>query len=79
MSKKLPALKPKIVLSTLLRVGFYVYHQKGSHIQLRHLTEKHLRVTIPMHSRFDLPPFVVSSILDQAEIAKSDFLNFLRK
>ncbi|MCG2689859.1 type II toxin-antitoxin system HicA family toxin [Candidatus Parcubacteria bacterium] len=79
MSKKLPALKPKTVLKALLRADFYVYHQKGSHMQLRHTIKTHLRVTVPMHSRFDLPPFVVSSILDQAEINKTDFLQLLRQ
>lgn len=30
--RKLPSLKPKQVLKALLRAGFYIYHQKGSHI-----------------------------------------------
>ena len=77
MSKKLPTLKPKIVLQVLIRAGFYVYHQKGSHAQLRHFTKKYLRVTIPMHSSFDLPPQVLSSILKQAEIPKEDFMKLL--
>lgn len=79
MSKKLPALKPKVVLKTLLRAGFYVYHQKGSHIQLRHFIKLNLRVTIPFHSRFDLPPSVVQSILNQAELSKEEFFKILIK
>ena len=79
MSKKLPALKPKTVLKAFLRADFYVYYQKGSHVQLRHTIKTHLRVNVPIHSRFDLLPFVVSSILDQAEMNKTDFLNLLRK
>ena len=79
MSKKLPALKPKQVLKALLRANFYIYHQKGSHVQLRHHTKQHLRVTIPYHTRFDLPPSIINSILKQAQLSKEEFLKFLRK
>jgi len=74
---KLPALRPKKVLKALLRAGFYVHHQTGSHVQLRHSQKSHLRVTIPYHSRFDLPPSVINSILKQAEISKEEFLKLL--
>ena len=74
---KLPALKPKKVLKVLLRAGFYIDHQRGSHIQLRHRQKEHLRVTIPYHTRFDLPPSVIKSILEQAEISKDEFLKLL--
>lgn len=76
---KLPALKPKKVLKTLMGAGFYIYHQKGSHIQLRHDQKLHLRVTIPYHSHFDLPPSVIHNILKQAEISKDGFLKLLNK
>ncbi len=75
---KLPALKPREVIKALERAGFYLHHQKGSHIHLRHPQKKHLRVTIPYHGRFDLPPSVISSILNQAELSKEDFLKFLK-
>jgi len=74
---KLPALKPKKVLKALLRAGFYIHHQTGSHVQLRHPQKLHLRVTIPYHSKFDLPPSVINSILKQAEISKEEFLKLL--
>jgi len=74
---KLPALKPKKVLKALLRAGFYIHHQTGSHIQLRHPQKSHLRVTIPYHSKFDLPSSVINSILKQTEISKEEFLKLL--
>lgn len=76
---KLPALKPKKVLKILLGAGFYIHHQIGSHIQLRHCQKSHLRVTIPYHTRFDLPPSVLKNILKQAEVSKEEFLKLLRK
>ncbi len=74
---KLPALKPSKVLKILLKAGFYIYHQKGSHAQLRHRIKNHLRVTIPRHAGFDLPSSVVASIIAQAEISREKFLSLL--
>lgn len=74
---KLPALKSIVILKALLRAGFYVYHQKGSHLQIRHPIKTHLRVTIPHHANFDLPPQILLSILKQAELSREEFLKLL--
>jgi len=75
--EKFPALKPREVISALKKADFYIHHQSGSHIQLRHSTKGHLRVTVPFHSNFDLPPSVVFSILRQAELSREEFLGLL--
>jgi len=77
MSKKIPVLKPKTVLKVLLRAGFYIHHQRGSHVQLRHSSKSNLRITIPFHTRFDLPPSVIESILKQTDISREEFLELL--
>ncbi|OGF62853.1 hypothetical protein A2926_04170 [Candidatus Giovannonibacteria bacterium RIFCSPLOWO2_01_FULL_44_40] len=74
---KLPALKPKEVLRALAGAGFYVHHQRGSHIQLKHFV-KSLRVTVQFHSNFDLPPEIIQSILKQADLSREDFLKLLK-
>lgn len=76
---KIPPIKAKQIVNILLKTGFYKHHQVGSHIQLRHKEKTHLRVTIPRHDRFDLPPFVINSILKQAELKREEFLRFLKK
>ena len=48
MPKKLPALKPKIVLRALERSGFNVHHVTGSHYILK---KNKLRVTVPYHGK----------------------------
>ncbi len=78
MSEKLPALKPKQVIKALLRAGFYIYHQRGSHAQLRHYTKAELRVTVPAHNNFNLPPFVTNSIIKQAGLNKKEFIDLIR-
>jgi predicted RNA binding protein YcfA (HicA-like mRNA interferase family) len=77
MSPRLPVLKPREVLSALLRAGFIIHHQAGSHAQLRHPAKTHLRVTVPRHDRFDLPLSVLKSILRQAEMTVEEFLDCL--
>jgi predicted RNA binding protein YcfA (HicA-like mRNA interferase family) len=74
VSPRLPVLKPKEVLRALLKGGFEIHHQTGSHVQLRHPEKIHLRVTVPRHDRFDLPPQVPKSILRQAELTLEEFL-----
>ena len=76
---KLPVLKAKRIIKLLLKLGFYIHHQTGSHVQLRHLGKTNLRITIPRHDKFDLPSSVILNILKQAEISKEEFIKLLRK
>jgi len=75
--KKISPLQPKVIINALLRNGFYIHHQKGSHVHLRHRLKTYLRVTIPFHTKFDLPISVTKSILKQADITRKDFLKLL--
>ena len=74
---KIPPLKAKKVIKKLLKLGFYIHHQTGSHAQIKHYNKVHLRVTVPRHDRSDLPYFVIKNILNQAEISSEDFLKLL--
>ena len=75
--KKIPSLSSKKVVRALLRAGFYIHSQRGSHIHLRHYQKLNLRITVPYHTKFDLPPSVVNSILKQAELSREQFLKLL--
>ena len=74
---KIKALRAKQIVNALLKGGFYVHHQAGSHVQLRHRQKVHLRVTVPRHDKFDLPVFVVKNILKQAELTEMEFLKLV--
>jgi predicted RNA binding protein YcfA (HicA-like mRNA interferase family) len=77
MPPKLPVLKPKEVIAALLRAGFYVSHQKGSHARLLHHTKPQLHVTVPVHSK-DIPPTLLKHrILKQANLSEEEFLELL--
>ena len=73
---KLPRIPSSLVIRALKRARFYEYHCSGSHIQLRHLDNPDLRVTIPFHKK-DLSPKTLKSIIKQAGINVEDFLNLL--
>jgi len=45
----LPVIKPREVINALLRGGFYLHHQTGSHARLIHKTMLDLKVTVPVH------------------------------
>jgi len=75
---KLPVLKGKEVLVALTSTkgGFFVDHQRGSHVRLKHITKKYLRITIPIHNK-DLPDRTLRRILKQADLLEEEFLNLL--
>lgn len=76
MDEKLPALNPNDVIKALKKAGFYIHHQTGSHLSMRHNTDKDKRVIIPMHNR-DLKKGTLRSILTQAGLTTDNFFKLL--
>jgi predicted RNA binding protein YcfA (HicA-like mRNA interferase family) len=76
MSPKLPVLSSRELIRALGRAGFYIHHQTGSHVQLKHRTNPLLRLTVPFHSR-DVPKAVIRSIIAQAGLSLEQFRNLL--
>ena len=68
---KLPVLKPKKVVKTLLKFGFETKRQTGSHIRLIHPDGR--ATTVAMHDR-DLPKGTLKAILKQSELTLEEFL-----
>ncbi len=73
---KLPVVTARRLLKVFLKTGFYIHHQTGSHVNLRHTEKHYLHVVIPIHSR-DLAPKTLKSILIQAEITIKELINLL--
>lgn len=73
---KLPTIPSVLVIRALKRAHFYEYHKSGSHIQLRHLNNFNLRVTIPFH-RKDLNPKTLKSIIQQAGLTIDQFIGLI--
>jgi predicted RNA binding protein YcfA (HicA-like mRNA interferase family) len=73
----LPSVKGHEALRALLKGGFYIHHQKGSHARLFHKDKAELRVTIPIHNK-DLPEKTLRRILKQADLMEEEFLTLLK-
>ena len=71
---KLPIVSGKEVIRALLKEGFSVKRQKGSHVHLvKETVEKTLHVTVPVHGNEDINPFVLRSIMRQAGYSPEEF------
>ncbi len=73
----IPSLPPRQLLLLLLRAGFKILRQKGSHIRIEHPVTKK-STTIVMHPG-ELSGKIISKILKQAGLAVSEFLKLLGK
>ncbi len=73
---KLPVVKPKQVIKALERANFFIHRQVGSHVRLIHQTERHRRVTVPVHN-IDIPKGTLKSILNQAGLSVEDLIKLL--
>jgi predicted RNA binding protein YcfA (HicA-like mRNA interferase family) len=74
----LPVVRANEVLGALLKAGFYIHHQTGSHARLLHKTRPELRVTLAIHPR-DVPRGTLRRILSQADLSEEDFLRLLKR
>ncbi len=68
----LPILSAREVLRRLLKLGFRIQNQKGSHIKLFHPLSGH-RTGVPLHPG-DLNRSLIREILKQAGITIEQFL-----
>lgn len=75
---KLPVISGKEAAKALQKAGFEVARQKGSHLHLiKQVDSRTLHVTVPIHGNKDLNPFVLRSIIRQAEYSPEEFAKFL--
>jgi len=72
----IPILRARDIVSVLLKIGFRVIRQKGSHIRLKHIFDATKNVSIPAHNK-DVPPRILKSILNQAKIPLKEFVKLL--
>lgn len=63
------------VMKAFKKLGFYIHHQRGSHITLKRDIPKK-RIVIPKHK--ELAKGTFKNILRQADIKIEDFENLLK-
>ena len=70
------AIKAAKLIPILIRLGFRVVRQGGSHVHLEHVIYGARKVTVPMHNK-DLAIKTLMSILKQTRIPMKDFLKII--
>lgn len=78
MPPKFANIKPREIIRALEKGGFFIHETHGSHVQLEHPT-KPGRITVPYHTRFDVPKHIVRSIIKQAGLTNDEFAELLKQ
>ena len=73
----IPSVSARDMVTVLLKVGFKIIRQKGSHIRF-HNPMTNRSATVAMHAG-DLTKKVVKQILTQAGMSNKDLIELLRK
>ncbi len=71
---KLAEVLPKDLLQALLKIGFFIFHQSGSHVRLHHTDGR--RVSIAIHTK-PLPKGTFAAILRQANVSRHEIEELL--
>ncbi|MBI2624014.1 type II toxin-antitoxin system HicA family toxin [Candidatus Parcubacteria bacterium] len=74
----IPVLRSREIIAALLKAGFRIVRQVGSHVRLRHASDPTRQTSVPTHPG-DIPRWLVREILTQARISVREFLKLLRK
>ena len=72
---KLPVIDAKTLEKILLKLGFKIVRQKGSHRFYRHNDGRY--TTIPHHGSDDLGRPLIREILKQVELSNEEYLKML--
>lgn len=76
MSRHLPAVSGRKLIKALVKIGFVVLRQKGSHVALEKKTGgQYWRTVVPLHR--EIRPGTLSDILNQTGLSKGDLLPLL--
>ena len=75
MSSVLPKITAKEIIAVLVKLGFYLARQSGSHKIYKNTEGK--RVTVPFHAGKILHPKVLKSIIKDANINEGQLKEML--
>lgn len=71
----LPIVSGKLAVTALIKAGFEISRQRGSHVQLRH-TDGRI-ATIPVHANKDIPRGTLRGILRDIGISTEEFIKLI--
>ena len=71
----LPIISGKRAMDALIKAGFEISRQRGSHVQLRHIDGR--IATIPVHTNKDIPRGTLRGILRDIGISTEEFIKLI--
>jgi len=74
---RLPTVNARQMVRFLEHLGFRKSRRRGSHIFFRHPDGR--TVTVPVHPGEDLGRGITNKMLQDADVSRQDFLEWLRK
>lgn len=74
---KLPVVKARELIRVLEKLGFYHYHQVGSHAQFKN--PDGMKVTVPVHGGKEIGKKTVHGILTDIHLSVEEFIHLLKK
>lgn len=72
---RLPSLTGEQVVKALIKAGFQVLRQRGSHIYLKHPDGR--ATVVPVHKGESIGRGLVRKIMQDAELSREEFLKLL--
>lgn len=74
---KLPVIRAKELIRILNKLGFFKFHQVGSHAQFKHPDGR--RVTVPIHSGKEIGRKTLRGIIDDLDLTVEGFIKIFRE
>lgn len=74
---KLPVIKAKELVKVLKKLGFFKFHQVGSHAQFKHFNGR--MVTVPIHPGKDIGKKTLKGIIEDIDLTIEEFIKILKK
>ena len=75
----IPILTARQLIKVLLKAGFKIVRQRGSHIHLEHIFDPSRITQVAIHTAKALPRGAIMGILKQAKISVKELLRLLGK
>jgi len=74
---RLPIIKAKELPRILNRLGFFKFHQVGSHAQFKHADGK--KITVPIHSHKEIGKKTLRGIINDLDITVEELIKILKR
>lgn len=74
---RLPIIKAEALIQALNRLGFFKFHQAGSHAQFKHSDGR--KITVPIHQGKEIGKKTLRGIINDLNLTVEEFIKILRR